>query len=605
MEKKTLPPRSDVPVEETWSLTSIFTDIDAWEVGKEQVLAEIPLLAAYKGRLAESPAVLGEFFDAYETALRLALRVMLYGNMEISVDNTNQEAQARAGEGQSVIVQLSSACAFLEPELMGIGFNTLRQWMTENLQLADLGHYIDELERQKEHIRSDEVEQVLAMAREPLSDFYRAYNAIVNADLKFQDATAEDGRSLEVGQSSINSLITHKDRKVRQTGFENYADGYLAFKNTIAAIQVGGIHNDVFNARSRNYGSSLSASLANSNIPTDVFYALIETFKKHLPTWHRYWKVRKEALKLDKFHVYDIKAPLSENSPDVPFEQAIGWICEGMAPLGEEYVAAVRKGALEDRWVDRARNKGKRLGAFSSGVYDTNPFVMMSYANDVFSLSTLAHELGHSMHSLYSRKHQPFIYSHYSLFVAEVASNFNQAMVRDYLFKTQTDPAFQLALIEEAMSNFHRYFFIMPTLARWELAVHERAEAGKPLTADIMTDMCANLFGEGYGDGVVYDHDRVGITWAQFQHMYMNFYVYQYATGISAAHALAKGVQEGGPAEVERYLGFLSAGGSVYPLEALKAAGVDMTSSEPVEKAFEVMASYVDRLDQLVKAGEV
>ncbi len=229
----------------------------------------------------------------------------------------------------------------------------------------------------------------------------------------------------------------------------------------------------------------------------------------------------------------------------------------------------------------------------------------MSYANDVFSLSTLAHELGHSMHSLYSRKHQPFIYSHYSLFVAEVASNFNQAMVRDHLFKTQTDPAFQLALIEEAMSNFHRYFFIMPTLARWELAVHERAEAGKPLTANIMTDMCADLFGEGYGDGVVYDQDRVGITWAQFQHMYMNFYVYQYATGISAAHALAKGVQEGGPAEVERYLGFLSAGGSVYPLEALKAAGVDMTSSEPVEKAFEVMAGYVDRLDQLVKAGEV
>lgn len=605
MEKTTLPPRSEVPVEETWSLASIFTDVSAWEKGKEQVLADIPLLAAYKGRLAESPKVLGEFFEAYEKTIRLALRVMLFGNMEVSVDNTDQKAQARAGEGQSVLVQLSSACAFLEPELMGIGFDTLRQWIKETPKLAIMGHYIDELERQKEHIRSDEVEQILAMASEPLNDFYRAYNAIVNADLKFQDAIADDGRSLEVGQSSINSLVTNKDRKVRQTGFDNYADGYLAFKNTLAAIQIGGIHKDVFNARSRHYASSLSASLANSNIPTDVFYALIETFKKNLPTWHRYWAVRKAALKLDKFQVYDIKAPLSNQSPDVPFEQAIEWIGEGLAPLGEEYVAALRKGALEDRWVDRARNKGKRLGAFSSGVYDTNPFVMMSYANDVFSLSTLAHELGHSMHSFYSRKHQPFMYSHYSLFVAEVASNFNQAMVRDYLFKTQTDPAFQLALIEEAMSNFHRYFFIMPTLARWELAVHERAEAGKPLTADIMTDMCADLFAEGYGDGVVYDHDRVGIAWAQFQHMYMNFYVYQYATGISAAHALAKGVQEGGPGEVERYLGFLSAGGSVYPLEALKAAGVDMTRSEPVDKAFEVMAGYVDRLEQLVEAGEV
>lgn len=605
MEKTTLPPRADVPVEETWRMDSVFASQEAWGKGKEQVLAEIPALAAYKGRLAEGPKVLGDFFEAYEKTLRLALRVMLYGSLEIAVDSTDQESLARAGEGQSVIVQFSSACAFLDPELMAIGLDTLRRWMKEDPRLANLGHYIDELERQKAHIRSDEVEQVLAMASEPLNDFFRAYNALTNADLKFKDATAEDGSTLEVGQSSINSLITHQDRQVRQTGFDNYADGYLAYKNTLASIQTGQFHQDVFNARTRNYGSSLEASLGGNNIPTEVFYALIETFKKHLPTWHRYWKVRKQALHLDEFHVYDIKAPLSTQSPKVPFEQAIDWISEGMAPLGEEYVAALRKGALEDRWVDRARNRGKRLGAFSSGVYDTNPFVMMSYADDVFSMSTLAHELGHSMHSYYSRKHQPFIYSHYALFVAEVASNFNQAMVRDYLFKTQTDPAFQLALIEEAMSNFHRYFFIMPTLARWELEMHERAEAGKPLTANIMTEICADYFAEGYGDSVVYDRERVGITWAQFQHMYMNFYVYQYATGISAAHALAKGVQDGGTEEVGRYLGFLSAGGSVYPLDALKAAGVDMTGSEPVDKAFAVMASYVDRLEKLVEAGEV
>jgi oligoendopeptidase F len=311
------------------------------------------------------------------------------------------------------------------------------------------------------------------------------------------------------------------------------------------------------------------------------------------------------ALGYDEFHVYDIKAPLSQDSPVVSFEQAIAWICEGMAPLGEEYVETLRKGALEDRWVDRALNRGKRQGAFSSGVYDTNPFIMMSYADNVFSMSTLAHELGHSMHSFYARKNQPFVYSHYSLFVAEVASNFNQAMVRDYMFATQSDPTFQLALIEEAMSNFHRYFFIMPTLARWELEMHERAEAGKPLTTDIMSSVCADFFAEGYGDDVIYDRDHIGITWAQFQHMYMNFYVYQYATGISAAHALVKGIQEGGQAEVDRYLSFLDAGGSVYPLDALRSAGVDMTSSEPVDRAFEAMAGYVDRLEALVEAGEV
>jgi oligoendopeptidase F len=349
----------------------------------------------------------------------------------------------------------------------------------------------------------------------------------------------------------------------------------------------------------------LEASLGANNIPPEVFHALIDTFKKNLPTWHKYWRVRKKALGYDEFNVYDIKAPLSQDSPMVSFEQAIAWICEGLAPLGEEYVETLRKGALEDRWVDRALNRGKRQGAFSSGVYDTNPFIMMSYADNVFSMSTLAHELGHSMHSFYARKNQPFVYSHYSLFVAEVASNFNQAMVRDYMFTTQTDPAFQLALIEEAMSNFHRYFFIMPTLARWELEMHERAEAGKPLTTDIMSAVCADFFAEGYGDDVNFDRDQIGITWAQFQHMYMNFYVYQYATGISAAHALVKGIQEGGQIEVDRYLSFLGAGGSVYPLDALRSAGVDMTSSEPVDRAFEAMAGYVDRLEALVKAGEV
>jgi oligoendopeptidase F len=565
----------------------------------------LPALEAYEGKLAEGPATLSAFLNAYEKAFRLALKVMLYGMLAVSADSTDQAARARAGQGQGVMVRIDAATSFYQPELMAIGFDTLHKWVAENPELAQYEHFIDELEREKEHIRSSEVEQVLAQAGEPLNDFFQAYNALTNADLSFEDAVAEDGSTLEVAQSSINSLITHQDRVVRQTGFDNYADGYLAFKNTLAATQIGDIHRDVFNARTRRYPSSLAASLGNNNIPVDVFHALIETFKKNLPTWHRYWKIRKQALGLDEFHVYDIKAPLGANPPEIAFEQAIDWISEGMAPLGEEYVGILRKGTLEDRWVDRARNKGKRLGAFSSGVYDTNPFVMMSYANDVFSLSTLAHELGHSMHSYYTRRTQPFVYSGYSLFVAEVASNFNQAMVRDHLFETQTDPDFQLALIEEAMSNFHRYFFIMPTLARWELEVHERAEAGKPLTADIMTEICAEYFGEGYGDEVVYDKDRVGITWAQFQHMYMNFYVYQYATGISAAHALVNGVREGGQEAVDRYLAFLSAGSSVYPLDALKTAGVDMTQSGSVDAAFAVMADYVDRLEELVKAGEV
>lgn len=605
MQKNVLPARSQVPIEETWNLENIFANVDEWEQAKDEVLSTIPTLAKFKGRLSDGPKILADFLDLYETTLRKAAKVMVYGSLESSVDTTDQQAQARSGQGRSVFVQISAATSFLNPELMTIGFDTLRSWVKQEERLAHLDHFIDELEREKDHVRSDEVENILALSGEPLSDFYRAYNAITNADLQFTDAESQSGDKIEVGQSSIGSLLTHTDRQVRKSAFENYADGYLAFKNTLGAIQTGGIHRDTFVARARNYTSSLEASLGASNIPPEVFHALIETFKKNLPTWHRYWRVRKKALGLNEMRPYDIKAPLSTENPTVSFEQAIDWICEGMAPLGKDYVETLRKGALEDRWVDRARNRGKRQGAFSSGVYDTNPFIMMSYADDVFSISTLAHELGHSMHSYYSKMNQPFIYSRYTLFVAEVASNFNQAMVRDYLFQTQQDPLFQLALIEEAMSNFHRYFFIMPTLARWELEMHERAEAGKPLTADIMSDVCADYFGEGYGDDLVFDRDRTGITWAQFQHMYMNFYVYQYATGISAANALAQGVLNGGQNEVDKYIEFLSAGSSLYPIDALQAAGVDMTSSDPVDRAFDVMANYVDRLEGLVESGEI
>jgi len=605
MEKKTLLPRTDVPINETWNLDSIFPNVDAWEKAKNEVTSNLAPLTEFKGKLSEGPKALGDFLSLYEKSARKALLVLIYGSLASSVDTTNQEALAWAGQGQSVLVQLNAAASFLNPELMDIGLDKLRNWMKQDERLAHLGHFIDELEHEKQHVRSNEVEQVLAFAGEPMSDFFKAYTAITNADLKFDDAVDEFGTSIEVGQSSINSLITHEDRNVRQTAFESYADGYLSFKNTIASTQIGAIHRDIFNTRTRHYTSSIEASLNPNNIPPAVFHALIETFKDNLPTWHRYWRVRRKALGYEDFHVYDIKAPLSSESPVIPFEKAVEWICEGMAPLGEEYISTIRNGALNDRWIDRARNRGKRQGAFSSGVYDTHPFIMMSYADDVFSMSTLAHELGHSMHTYYTTHSQPFIYSHYSLFVAEVASNFHQAMVRDFLFKSNQDPVFQLALIEEAMSNFHRYFFIMPTLARWELEVHERAEAGKPLTSDIMSELCADYFAEGYGDDVLFDKDQIGITWAQFQHMYMNFYVYQYATGISAANALAKRVIEGSQEDVDRYLAFLSAGGSVYPLDALRSAGVDMTKSEPVEKAFEVMAEYVERLEALVDSGDI
>ncbi|MFN2152577.1 MAG: oligoendopeptidase F, partial [Anaerolineales bacterium] len=596
----TLPHRSDIPIKETWNLESIFASVADWEAAIQAVSAKLPEAANYQGKLAESPELLLKCLQYVEDTYRLASKVMVYGMLGSSVDTADQTALARAGQGRALMNRVGAAVSFVEPELLAVGFDVLKQWMSAEPKLALYKHYFNTLEREQKHVRSGEVEEVLALAGEPLGVPFSAYGAITNADLQFKPAKASDGTKLDVGQSSIAALVTHEDRKVRRNAWKNYADGYLNYKNTIAAIQLGGFQRDVFNMRARRYASSLEASLEPNNIPTEVFYNLIEVFKQNLPTWHKYWRIRRQALGYEKLHPYDIKAPLAKTKVEVPYEQAVEWICEGMAPLGEEYVNTLRQGCLTQRWVDRTINKGKRQGAFSSGVYDTQPFIMMSYADDLFSLSTLAHELGHSMHSFYTRANQPFIYGRYSLFVAEVASNFNQAMVRDHLFETQTDPAFQMGLIEEAMSNFHRYFFIMPTLARWELEMHERVEKGAPVNAKIFTDRCAELFKEGYGNEVEEDHDRTGITWAQFGHMYMNFYVYQYATGISGAHALTDRVLAEGSSGAKDYLNFLKAGGSLYPLDALKAAGVDLTSPEPVEKAFGVLADIVDRLEKLV-----
>lgn len=599
-EMTNLPARHEIPQEETWALDSVFATQQDWEAACRTLEALLPELEAHRGGLGESPQALLAAIQKLEEVGALMGKILVYANNASAVDTYDQAATARAGQARSIGAKAGAAMAFFDPELMGIGFDTLKGWVSATPELAFFAHYVDRLEKRSPHVLSGDVEQVLALAGDPFSGAFSIFNMLNNADLKFPPATASDGSQLEIGQTSIGSLITHPDRQVRKTAWQNYADGYLAFKNTYSATLTTAIKQDVFNARVRRYQSSLHASLEPNNVPVEVFHNLIEVFKRNLPTWHKYWRIRRKALKLDQFGVYDIKAPLTSAKPVVPYRQAVDWICEGMQPLGQEYVSIMRRGCLEDRWVDRALNRGKREGAFSSGSYGTRPFIMMSYADDLFSLSTLAHELGHSMHSYYSRASQRFLYSRYGLFVAEVASNFNQATVREYLMRTQTDTVFQIALIEEAMSNYHRYFFLMPTLARFELEMHTRAEQGSPLNADIMIGVLADYFKEGYGAEVEFDRERIGITWAQFLHMYMNFYVYQYATGIAGAHALSLQVTGGQPGAADRYLDFLKSGGSRYPLEALLQAGVDLAAPEPVEAAFESLAGLVDRLETLL-----
>jgi oligoendopeptidase F len=524
--------------------------------------------------------------------------------MNAACDATDRQATAMVGRARSLMGRYNAAVAFARPELLAVGRDTLLQWTREDERLRHLEHYIADLFRQQAHVRSSEVEQVMGMVDDPFGGVQNIFGMLTSADMRFAPAVAADGSEHPVSQSQVRSYYSASDRHLRRSAYESYTDAYLAHRHTLAATYLASVKQDVFNARVRGFDSSLAAALFADNIPEAVFRRLVDTYEKNIPTWHKYWRVRREVLGLDQLCPYDIWAPLSPAPPVVPFEESVRWICEGMRPLGDDYVNAMRKGCLEDRWVDRYPNEGKREGAFSFGTHDTFPFIMMSYDNSMSAMSTLAHELGHSMHSYYSRKTQPSDYSDYSLFVAEVASNFSQAMTRAYLREAKADDAvFQIALIDEAMSNFHRYFFVMPTLARFELEVHARVERGEGLTADDLMALCADLFIEGYGEDVSYDRERVGIMWATFGHLYHNFYVYQYATGISGAHELAKGILAGESGAAARYLEFLSAGSSVYALDILKRAGVDMTQPAAVETTFAVLADMVDRLESL--AGSV
>ena len=597
--------RREIPVADTWDVESIFPSAEAWEeaVGRAPELLE--RLAAFEGRLGEGPATLARWMEAIQEVFQELARIRVYAGLRYSVEMTNQEAAARHDRAQGLLARAMATTAFAEPEILAIGEERLRQWMEEE-GLTIYEHYFDRLLRRKEHVRSQEVETLLKEVQDPFQTAATTHRVLVDADLSFEPAEADEPEAdpIEIVQGNVGSLLTDADREVRRTTWERYADGYLRFKNTLANALAAGVKQDVFTARARQYESALEAALAPNHIPVEVYHNTIGVFRRHLPTWHRYWRVRRQALGYDRLHVYDVKAPLTDVKPEVPFEQAAEWISEGMRPLGEEYVGVMRRGLLEERWVDKYPNVGKRSGAFSSGVPGTHPFIFMSYTDDLFSLSTLAHELGHSLHSYFTWQAQPFIYARYSLFVAEVASNFNQALVRAHLLKTSDEPAFQIAVLEEAMSNFHRYFFIMPTLARFELEIHERVERGEALTADALIGLMVDLFAEGYGDEVEIDRERIGITWAQFpNHLYANFYVYQYTTGIAAAHALARRVLSGEAGAADAYHDFLRAGGSRYPLDALEMAGVDMTTPAAVEQTFAVLGDYVDRLEALTGSG--
>jgi len=595
-----VPARNEVDPQHTWNDVSVFPTVEAWANDLAILRDGLAEVAGWQGRLAEGPAVLVEALSAIEAFRQRVEKVSIYAGLSAAVDRTDQAATARAGEASSLAGETEGALAFVEPELLAIGQSQLAEWAAAEPRLAIYAHYFDDLFRRQTHVRSGEVEELLGLMSDPFRGPVETADKLTDSDFRFRPAVDASGGEHPVTQGTLDDLLTSTDRDARRSAWESYHDQYLAFKNTLASNLTTSIKQNVLMARARRHATTLDMALFTDNIPAAVFHNLLATFQRHRPVWRRYWDVRRRALGVETLHTYDIWAPLTAERPAVPYEQAVEWIVASLRPLGDDYAETVRRGSLEERWVDIYPNEGKAGGAFSWGCQGMHPFIVMSYADDAISLGTLTHELGHSMHSHLSWRTQPPVYADYSLFAAEVASNFHQAMLRAYLLEQDIGRELKIAVIEEAMANFHRYFLEMPTLALFEWEMHKRVEDGKGLTADDLIAYLADLFGESYGDGMALDRERDGIRWATFGHLYADYYVYQYATGIAGANALARRVRSGGADAAEAYLGFLRAGGSRYPLDALRDAGVDLTRPEPVEAAFEVLSGLIEQLDRLV-----
>ncbi len=579
-----------------WRLSDLYEDTAAWERALQEAQAQIAAIEAYRGRLGESADTLLAVLRSRSAAERQLVQAYTYAHLHKDTDNGNATYQGMTDRAMQAMVAAQAALSFIEPEILEIAPETLRAWAQEP-RFQNFRFYLEDLDRQRAHLLSAAEERILAMAEDPLSGADNAFTMLSDVDLDFGTVVDAQGQEVKLTHSTYGLLLESPDRRVRRDAFRNLYKAYRSVKNTIAATYAASVKADVFRARVRGYAGSLEAALDGNNVPVAVYEQLIEAVHEKLPALQKYLALRKRQLGLDQLEMYDLYTPIvPECSMPMTYEEAKALVKEALKPLGERYGRLLDE-AYENHWIDVYESAGKTSGAFSWGVYGVHPFVLLNHQDNVDHAFTLAHELGHAMHSYHSNEKQPYETADYRIMVAEVASTVNETLMMQYLLGHETDPVKRAYLINQQLESYRTTCFRQTMFAEFELKAHRMAENGEPLTVESLSRVYREL-NELYYAGVVVDDD-IASEWMRIPHFYNAFYVYQYATGICTATALARDILEHGGAP--RYLDFLSSGGSDYPIRLLQNAGVDLTDKASIASALEVFEQGVDELEQLLK----
>ncbi|NLV92734.1 MAG: oligoendopeptidase F [Firmicutes bacterium] len=593
-----LPTRQEIPDEMKWRLEDIYANDDLWSQDYHWVTEKLPVLGEFAGQLGTSGQVLLDCLRLRDQILEKFERLYVYARMRQDEDNTDPKYQALVDRAETLGVQVGSQTAFVEPEILGIPTETLREFVEGTTGLDLYRHYLENIQRMRDHTLPVEQERLLAEASEMGQAPSNIFSMFNNADIQFPTIRDESGQEVELTKGRFIQFMESKDRRVRIDAFKALYSTYGAWRNSLAAMLAANVKRFAFFARTRKYNFPLEAALHGDNIEVSVYDNLINAVHENLPALHRYVRLRRRLLEVDELHMYDLYTPIvADVDMEIPYPEAKSTVITGLEPLGEDYIANLKEG-LENHWIDVMENRGKTSGAYSWGAYGTHPYVLLNWQDTLDNMFTLAHEMGHALHSHYSDTNQPYIYAQYPIFLAEVASTVNESLLMHHLLNTVTERNQRRYLINHYLEQFRGTVYRQTMFAEFEKEIHQRVWAGEPLTPQVLCDSYRRLNEVYYGPDIVVDPE-IEMEWARIPHFYTPFYVYKYATGFSAATALSQRILDEGEETVERYLTFLKAGGSDYPLNILRRAGVDMTTPEPIQAALRVFAQLVEELETL------